>query len=145
MYHYMRPEVIKALTDDVPGDFIEIGVYHGSTFIPMAVHAASLGRHSHAVDSFVGMAESGVHGGDSYPKGKFNVGGPSSLLRAVKDHKDLSSFVYVHEGFVPSVFTGMEHLRFAVAHIDLDHYQPTKDALSFVWPRLSKGGLFVLS
>jgi hypothetical protein len=123
---------------DVPGDIAEFGVWHGTTFLPMAELARRHGRCLHAVDSFRGMAAPGALDGDGYPQGDLSVGGPAVFRELVAPY---GPTVLVHEGFVPEILGEMAACRFAFVHVDLDHYNPTLDSLRFVWPRLAPGGI----
>lgn len=129
----------------VPGSFIEIGVFRGRTYRALLAAAASGARRCYAVDSFRGMAEPGPEDGSSYPAGKFDVGGTAALRRAVEQdgHADWSCII---EGWVPAVFSDpqLSGILLAFAHVDLDHYQPTLDALRWLWPRMAHGGLIAV-
>jgi hypothetical protein len=49
------------------------------------------------------------------------------------------------KGEIPEVFNALqnEETEFALVHIDLDLYGPTKSALLFSWERLSPGGSLI--
>jgi predicted O-methyltransferase YrrM len=48
-------------------------------------------------------------------------------------------------GYVPDCFRDVdEHLRFSFVILDLDHYEPTVEALQWVWPRLAHGAILAL-
>ena len=128
------------------GSVLEVGVWHGDTFIPMAELAFDYGEEAHAVDSFRGMSspssedvdERGEH---RYPRGSLDVGG-SAELRGRAAHL---GNVRIWEGWVPAVFSLLPSgTSFSFVHVDLDHYWPTFHALSWVWSRLSVGGVVVV-
>lgn len=119
------------------GDWAEFGVWHGTTFVPMAELARQTGRVIHAVDSFRGMAEPTEHDGESCPHGSHNVGGSKRFRHLVAPY---AGTVVVHEGYVPDVLGELEDVRFAFVHLDLDQYAPTLASLRFVWPRMNAGG-----
>jgi hypothetical protein len=48
-----------------------------------------------------------------------------------------------HAGWIPERFPDVEDETFAVVHLDVDLYEPTRDALEFFWPRLATGGVIV--
>jgi hypothetical protein len=129
----------------VSGDFAEIGVFRGAAFSRLARLAEASGRMAHAIDSFVGMAEPGEHDGDRYPKGRFGIGGPEAF-RDIMDRNGVQRAAYqVHAGYVPQVLDSITpETRFALAVIDLDHYQPTVDAMRWVWDHLEPGGIMAL-
>lgn len=53
----------------------------------------------------------------------------------------LSGYVNIYEGYVPEVLGSVGRGPFAFAHLDLDHYAPTLDALKWVWPQIAPGGI----
>ncbi len=55
-------------------------------------------------------------------------------------------FVSLHEGWIPQVFDTVDlgERRFALVHVDVDLYEPTRDSLAFFHPRLAEGGVIVV-
>ena len=49
-------------------------------------------------------------------------------------------FMEVKKGWIPERFKDVDKKKFSFVNIDVDIYQPTKDALDFFYPRLIKGG-----
>lgn len=129
----------------VPGDFAEIGVFRGAAFRRVAALAAAQQRMAHAFDSFHGMGEPSEHDGTHYPKGKFDIGGPERFV-ALMDEAGVPRNAYrVWPGYVPACFDGApESLRFALAILDVDHYEPTVEGLRWLAPRIVPGGLLAL-
>lgn len=129
----------------VQGDFAEIGVYRGEAFQCLVHQAREVGRLAHAFDSFCGMAEPTVFDGANYPKGKFDVGGVEEFKKLMLERGVAASFYQTWPGFIPQCFSHVPAtLNFALVILDVDHYQPTVEALHWVWPRLSVGGLLAL-
>lgn len=140
-FEHLAPAL--ALVGKIPGDFMEMGVWKGETFIPLAREAVRRGILCHAVDSFVGMAEpcekdldeSGQH---QYPAGALSAGGPEELRKACEN---IGSAV-IDAGFIPAILGKVILPRgISFAHIDLDQYIPTAAALEWAWPRLNLGGV----
>ncbi len=50
----------------------------------------------------------------------------------------------IHAGLIPETFVGLEDSVISLAHIDVDQYQAVLDCLSFIYPRMLKGGWIVL-
>jgi O-methyltransferase len=48
-----------------------------------------------------------------------------------------------HKGWIPERFVDVESRRFALVHIDVDLYDPTKDSMEFVYPRVNPGGIIL--
>jgi O-methyltransferase len=137
---HIEPMLREVLRCGVPGDLAEFGVWHGTTFMPMAELARVDGRVIHAVDSFCGMAQETSRDGDNYKRGALSVGGSKVFRHLAAPFGDT---VKIHEGFVPDILAELEDVQFAFVHLDLDQYQPTLDALRFLWPRMSPGGVLI--
>ncbi len=118
------------------GSRIEIGVFRGETLSLIARHDGQ----TIGVDSFRGMAEPGVHdivnGVSRYPKGRLAVG-----MEAVR--AKVGRRVQLVQGFVPAVLATVPEGPFAFAHLDIDHYDPTRDALAWLFGRMMTGGILV--
>ena len=122
------------------GPRIEFGVCQGRTLAIIADHPdLTVG-----VDSFEGMGESGPRdrlpdGSDPYPKGR--LASPAHVAAAAAPGTTLIC------GWVPEVFEtwlsppGMLSGGFAFAHVDLDHYEPTKATLKWLWDEMLPGGI----
>ena len=120
-------------TENINGDVVEVGVYHGSKFL---LFCQNTKRMCHAIDSFIGMAEPEENDG-AYPKGKFNVGGPGRLLKLTK-HMDNAT---IHAGWIPEILPDIKKISFI--HIDVDTRRPTAQSLAWAWPRVVPGGILV--
>lgn len=135
----------------VNGEVIEIGVFVAETFHRLAPLANSYGKKAYAVDSFAGMAEplpQDLVSGNQYPKGRLSNGGVEKFKKIMKNYGVNDDIYECVEGYVPNVFKKFDvsnpETEFSFALIDLDHYLPTKHALSWVWPKLNKNGILVL-
>ncbi len=141
-YDHIKPLV--ELVAEVPGDFGEFGVWHGTTFLPLAREAAKQGRVCHAVDSWRGMAEPTARdidetGQHCYPRGGLSTGGSLGFRMLMAD---LGDAVVIHEGFIPNILTACaSSRRYAFAHVDLDQHLPTLLTLRWVWGELNPGGI----
>jgi len=133
---------------DIKGDFVEFGVFEGSSFILLAGIAISQGKRIHGFDSFKGLAKptkkdylDGKIG--KYPKGRFNTNGCRQLrdkLEKIGHEPDKDYCLW--EGFIPDVFKkAPESISFSFAFVDLDHYMPTVSSLGWLFERLEVGGL----
>jgi len=140
-YEHIRFLVAEANVAN--GDFAELGVWHGDTFVGLAQSPAASGRLVHAVDSFQGMTEPtqfdyGPDGKTQFPRGALSVGGSDAFRRRVASLAN----VRVHEGWVPEVLDKIELPDgLAFAHLDLDQYEPTLAALRWAWQRMNPGGI----
>lgn len=126
-----------AETDAIPGDYAEVGVYKGHLFNRLARAAHERKRIAHAFDSFEGMAEPGPKDGHQYPAGALSVGGVDAFIEQIQAPPEAWE---LWRGFVPFCFQGF-HKSLAFAYLDLDHYQPTRQAIAFLWPLIEPGGI----
>jgi O-methyltransferase len=123
---------------EIVGDILECGVYKGfSSWILLA--NSKIPRNFYGVDSFAGLSIPSKSDGDHWKNGDL-----SSPIVITKEN--LSSFegqVELYEGFIPEVFGNIKNLdrEFALVHIDVDLYEPTKYSLVFGWENLVLGGI----
>src|SRR6185295_3206583 len=144
-WHHADLEWMAAVAADVPGDFAEIGVFKGAAFRKLTGLAHDQGRGAHAFDSFTGMAEPGAQDGNQYARGTFDVGGPERFA-AMMDAAGVPRGHYrLWLGYIPACFADVPpSLSFALAILDVDHYEPTAAALDWLAPRLAAGALLAL-
>lgn len=114
------------------GDFWDVGCNAGGSAMIMKLGAPK--KHIHLFDSFEGLPKSSIEDNRIDEKGKFTIECPDCLW-ILGD---------VHTGWIPETFKGLENSKIVLAHIDLDLYQGTKDALNFISPRIVSGGSIVV-
>jgi O-methyltransferase len=120
----------------IVGENIEFGVYFG--YGSKIILENSIKR-LHLVDSFMGLSEPSKSDGIEW-----NVGDMAVTEEIVK--KNLESYsdrITIHNGWIPEVLTTIEIKNIALAHIDVDLYQPTFESLLFCQLKLSSGGLII--
>jgi len=135
LYQLMR------LTQNVPGDTAECGVYQGeSSYIMCRVNEEnkSFQRTHYIFDSFEGLSAPSEQDGNHWKEGDL-----SCNLEIVR--KRLSEFnnISFHKGWIPRQFQDVEHRNFCFVHIDVDLYRPTLDSIEFFYPRVNEGGLII--
>jgi O-methyltransferase len=89
-------------------------------------------------DTFSGMPETDKTR-DLHVAGDFSDTSAEEVERFVNEPE----IAVIRKGFIPQTFDGLELLRFAFAHIDVDIYKSIIDSLEFIWPRLLCGGFIV--
>lgn len=90
-------------------------------------------------DTFEGMKVTNEAQGDRHRAGDFS----ETSLTEVKAFVGEADWIDYRQGWVPETFVGLADDKVAFAHIDLDLYAPIADAISFIYPRLIKGGMMV--
>lgn len=123
----------------LPGDFFECGVYKGGTARLLAEVMAGNGSGGqlHLFDTFEGMPTTGSM--DIHRRGDFS----DTSLEQVKSFVGHADHVCFHPGFLPDTFTGLDHVRIAFAHVDVDIFQSIMDCCAFIYPRLVGGAFMV--
>ena len=129
----------------VPGHLAECGSRYGksSLFLLTGMGAASE-KSLHIFDSFDGLSKPGAHDLDEAGKSFWAHGDlavPEEILR-----RNLAGFgdrLVLHKGWIPERFHEVQDERFSLVHIDVDLYEPTRDAVTFFYSRVSRGGVIL--
>lgn len=144
-WHHSDIEWLAARAVNVAGDFAEIGVFRGAAFRKVAELAAQQNKLAHAFDSFAGMDTPTEADGTDYPKGKFDIGGAAEFTQLMDKAGVAREHYRLWAGYVPACFSAVPAaLRFSFVILDLDHYQPTIEALKWLAPRITAGGILAL-
>lgn len=125
--------------NEVKGSVAEAGVYKGD--FAQYINAFFPGRRCYLFDSFNGFNN------DCVINGKDNVEECDKWIDTLKDttvelvmsKMKCKDKVIIKKGFVPETFADIND-SFCFVNLDMDLYEPTKQALSWFWPRMSKGG-----
>ena len=134
------------LIQDVPGDTAECGVFEGvsSFLIHRYAPPHDAPRIHHMFDSFQGLSAPGDDDdGQHFTKYALACAEGQvreNLARALQG--DLSH-VRFYKGWIPSRFAEVSDTVFALVHIDVDLYAPTRDSIAFFYPRISPGGIII--
>ena len=142
----VRRECERVVTENVPGDFVETGVWRGGATIMMRAVLAAYevkDRRVFAADSFAGFPEQGAV--DS----NFTVGGVSDFAVSLEDVKAnfaryglLDEQVVFLEGLFSDTLPKAPIERIAVLRLDGDLYESTRDGLA-LYSKLSRGGTLI--
>jgi O-methyltransferase len=116
---------------NIPGSLAECGVYKGS--LSGFMHARVPDRPLYLFDTFAGfdVRDAGGSGDDRFADATVD-----HVLAAVGNSRN----VFIRKGYFPETASGLEDERFAFVMVDFDKYAPTKAALEFFYPRVSRGG-----
>lgn len=117
------------------GEFWDVGCNGGGSAAVMkeAVPESQI----RLFDSFRGLPESTEEDGQN---GKNQSIGEFSIPNQIY----LRRLGFVHPGWVPESFEGLEKSKISLAHVDLDFYKGTKEALQFIIPRVVPQGYVVV-
>jgi O-methyltransferase len=148
----LRELAQRAIDEDIPGDFIETGVWRGGCCILLrAVLAANAvtDRQVYAADSFAGLPAPNPL---AYPEDAgFDLSGYKQLavpLDRVKENFARYGLLDDQVVFVEGPFTETLRTlpvdRFALLRLDGDLYESTYVALETLYPKLSPGGFVIV-
>lgn len=152
---------IKTL--EVPGDIVELGVFRGQGLMTWANFLESYcisdrTKIVYGFDNWKGFVSITKEDGAEIDEIQKCEGGfsPASYYEELgsaikifnKDRfipwKDRIKLIEGNiEETVPQFVEDNPGIRFSLVHFDCDMYEPTKAGLEFLWPRLSKGGIFL--
>jgi O-methyltransferase len=126
----------------VPGAIIEIGVWRGGTgaILARGARRAGIEEPVYLCDTFQGVPKAG-------PRDPIYRGGEhADTSRAIVEK--LLSELSLEARIVPGIFpdesaAAVKAERFRLAHVDVDVYESAKDCVSYLWPRMSVGGVVV--
>jgi len=134
-------EIMEIERKEIEGDFLELGVFKGFSAY-MMLQMGKSDRCYVGFDTFLGLSEPIPSiDGSHWSKGAlaFPELGVLTKLSIFGDR------VTLIKGEIPQIFLSnpLRGRKFALVHIDLDLYEPTRKALEFGWEKLSDGGSLI--
>jgi macrocin-O-methyltransferase TylF-like protien len=136
---------VVAATDDDPIRLLEVGVYLGgsSYFIASAAQIVAPGRVQFVgVDTFEGHSALDLADGREGRHGPGTFG--DTTLESVAEYLSPFDFADLVQGRIQDVRDQLGDRRWHLAHLDVDIYEPTSFALSFLDSRLAPRGVIVV-
>jgi O-methyltransferase len=141
-----------ALDDNIPGDFIETGVWRGGACILMRGVLAAYGitdRSVFVADSFCGLpvpdpAYPADAGNDAYQTHSVLAVSRAEVEENFRRYGLLDEQVVFLEGWFKDTLPTAPIDRLAVFRLDGDLYESTWEALVTLYPKLSPGGFCII-
>lgn len=140
---HMQRCIVDVLTRDVPGDFIETGVWRGGMVIFMRAVLAAYQRNDRKVwvaDSFAGLPDIDR----KHETFEWQSGDMAVSLDTVKNNFAryglLDDQVVFLQGFFSDTLPTAPIRQLAILRVDADLYQSTVDVLDNLYSKLSVGG-----
>ncbi len=149
MRYYVLHQLAATAARKFPNlSWAECGCWWGhSTHILSSIAAAqpAFSGALHVFDSFEGLSEFGAQDESRFrptaaAKNAARQNFRSDLAR-VSEGLARYPFVRLHPGWIPAKFPEVEAETFSLVTIDVDLYEPIRDAVRFFYPRLQKGGI----
>ena len=133
----------QIIDENIEGDFAELGVWRGNTASVLASYAAKNNRHVYLFDTYEGFNEKDIKGVDATKNATdFDDTSVSLVKDVIGVDAECCHFV---KGYFPESLNEYHKLiKYAIVSLDCDLYEPTKAGLSFFYPLMPKGGIFLL-
>lgn len=133
------------------GDIAECGCLKGLSAYILASRARDheqgfRGAGFHIFDSFEGLSApvaADLDGADDRVRPNLKKGTFAASLDLVKGNLVDFPHIQFYPGWIPERFPEVADRRFQFLNLDVDLYQPTKDAIAFFYPRLVAGGVII--
>ena len=152
-----RLQNIQTLAEDIfanniPGDFIETGVWRGGSCIFMSAILRAYGitdRDVYVCDSFEGLPppkehEYPVDRGDTHHTAPFLAVDLEQVQTNFEGYDLLTDQVKFVKGWFSDTLPGLEVEKLALLRLDGDMYESTIVALENLYPKLSVGGYVII-
>jgi O-methyltransferase len=125
-------------------DAVECGVFRGGSALMLCHVFADLHPSGtiHLVDSFEGLPTANASRDVSWLGPRFDDTSVDAVLNLLGPRH--ASRISIHKGWIPEAFDGLAVNQVGFIHLDLDLYKPTRDAVSFLWPKLAHGGVLLV-
>ncbi len=125
------------ITEKVPGDIAEVGVYKGGS--AKIICSAKGDRVLHLFDTFAGLPRvDEVDAVWPFYEGKF-----AASYDHVRTYLSHEKNVFMYKGIFPDTSDPVKDKFFSFVNLDVDTYESTKKCLEFFYPRMSAGGVIV--
>jgi hypothetical protein len=160
-----RPERIAALRSavhhvvdrDVPGSFLECGVWKGGSMMAAALSLLEKGitdRDLYLFDTYGPIpapsdadvdvhGKDAIHGWEAYMQQQ-----PFTAIAEVRDNLATTGYpmerVHLVAGLVEDTLPSQAPQQVAVLRLDTDYYASTRHELQTLWPRVSRGGFLLV-
>jgi O-methyltransferase len=120
---------------DIDGIAVEVGVWRGGIARLMA---DTIDKDLYLFDTFSGIPYKSDK--DNFHEiGHFK----ETDIEFVKEFVGNKEKVHIYQGIFPGSGDVLVGKKIAIAHIDVDMYQSYKEALEFIYPLMSKGGIII--
>jgi len=136
---------LSKLVRGLPGDIAECGVFHAAGSFIMLSATDGTDKRYFGFDSFEGLSEPGemdrISSDTAFKWNKHDLISDEQV--ALANLEKFADRVTLYRGWIPERFDEVSTRRFCLVHIDVDLYEPTRDALDFFVPRMVAGGMII--
>jgi len=132
----------QVLSENIEGDFAELGVWRGNTASVLAYFALKSGRKVILFDTFEGFSQKDLDGIDANKQMAFADTSVEFVKKVIGAPSAICEFV---KGYFPGTITALHKRRqYAIVSLDCDLYEPMKAGLEFFYPLMPKGALLLI-
>lgn len=129
----------------VPGDIVECGVFEGAGSFLMLSAQASTNKKLFGFDSFEGLSKPEdvdiAKANHTFHWKQYDMSVEEGV--AANNLSQFKDRVTLFRGWIPERFDEVSDRRFCLVHVDVDLYEPTREAIRFFLPRLNLGGILI--
>jgi O-methyltransferase len=148
----LRRQVVQVLNDDIPGDFIETGVWRGGACILIRAVLAVYGvkdRHVWVADSFAGLPPPNANefpqdGDVKLHKVQFLAVSLDEVRNNFAKYNMLDDQVRFLKGWFKDTLPHAPIEKLAILRLDGDMYESTIQALASLYHKVSPGGFVIV-
>ncbi len=132
----------QIITEDIKGDFAELGVWRGNTAAILAHYASLTNKKLLLFDTFEGFKKEDLTGIDA----KQTIAFDNTSIEMVKTNigNNNNACIYIKGFFPDSINENHSSRQYSIVSLDCDLYAPTKAGLNFFYKRMPKGAMFFL-
>jgi len=132
----------QVLSENIQGDFAELGVWRGNTASVLAHYAAKSDRYVYLFDTFEGFNKNDLQGVDKNKPMAFDDTSVEMVKNVIGQSSDRCLFV---KGYFPTSLREEHKTKtYAIVSLDCDLYSPMKAGLEFFYPLMSQGGFLFI-
>lgn len=136
------------ILNDVKGDIIDFRIYSGKTFALLVNLAKKHNRFAVGIDTFRGLPQPGTYDVNEdryavYPKGYATTTQQLAerTIERISPHK---SNYKIYAGPTSTVLETLENRIYALAVVDLLHYEPTRQVLDYIYDKMAPNGIILV-
>jgi hypothetical protein len=132
----------QIISEGIEGDFAEVGVWRGNTAAVLAHFASKTDRQVCLFDTYEGFHKKDLQGIDSNQSMAFDDTSLKLVIEVIGEDSAVCEFV---KGYFPESIADKHRLKsYSAVSLDCDLYEPMKAGLSFFYPLMPRGALFLL-
>lgn len=157
----LRSAISHIVANDIPGDFVECGVWRGGSMMAAARTLIELGdqsRHLYLLDTFEGMpkptaedidwnGESMLDRWNAEHRNRFNRDARASIEEVARNMATVgydADKIHLIKGMVEDTVPEHTPDRIALLRLDTDYYSSTLHDLVHLYPLLAQGGVLII-